>query len=310
MSASKRSTVSIGGHGFPVAMNPECVLESRVSVSTTVANGMWSGSLLHAREAVSPAFGSLPDPYTYQFPGQIGYEPDTGKLSLCYGQGRLQNAVGPIPTVPIAHVVGPLDEFARVCGRVQFQGTVSLELALEPAGPFALPASGRDISTHADVELRLGDSTINVALDYNGVPELAEEFLGHLPAVGFGTNTHSSGPLLRFWNEVGGQQGTTPLATAEVYMSRAQAILYPGYVYYLPKPGYAGLRIATARAALMRSSVGAGVLKLIPLGRFVGAADDFVATAEHLRTTGALPMRIRRLDPSDLQGGAEILEGA
>lgn len=301
MTQSTQSTLSVDGHEFPVAVHPDCELGSRTVLNTTVANGMWSGSLLHALEPVVPEFRALPEPYTYQFAGQIGYEPDTGKLSVCYGQGRLQNAAGPIPTVPIAHVIGSLDEFIRVCGRVQFQGSVPVGLTLESGGQVALPASASDVSTHSDAEITLGDSSMRLALDHTGVPDLAEEFLSHLPANGFGTNTHSSGPLLRFWNEDGGRQGTTPLVTAEKYLSREQAILYPGHVYYLPKPGYAGLRIATARPALMRSPVGAGVLKLIPLGRLVGTADAFVATALALRTTGALPVSIRGLRPADLK---------
>jgi hypothetical protein len=97
---------------------------------------------------------------------------------------------------------------------------------------------------------------------------------------------------MRFWNEVGGTQGRTPLTYNADEAALAQATLHPGRIYYLPKPTHAGLRITLRTPAIMRSPTGGPGLTLLPLGQLIGDWTEFAAIAERLQLTGAKPMSI------------------
>lgn len=60
--------------------------------------------------------------YAYQYPGLLMLDPTLGQLALCFGRGRLQNAIAPIAAVPIAEVGGDLGELNRLGDRLQFDG--------------------------------------------------------------------------------------------------------------------------------------------------------------------------------------------
>src|SRR5437762_8149569 len=48
--------------------------------------------------------------YGYQQPGLLMFDPMSHELGLCFGRGRLQNALGPIAAVPLAEIGGDLSK--------------------------------------------------------------------------------------------------------------------------------------------------------------------------------------------------------
>src|SRR5687767_12106072 len=67
--------------------------------------------------------------YGYQQPGLLVLDPLSGQLVLCFGRGRLHNAVGPALAVPIAEVGGDLSELLTHGDRLQFEGAQSIRFA-------------------------------------------------------------------------------------------------------------------------------------------------------------------------------------
>src|SRR5438045_2821335 len=60
--------------------------------------------------------------YGYQQPGLLMLDPMSHELALCFGRGRLQNALGPIAAVPLAEIGGDLIELNERGERLQFEG--------------------------------------------------------------------------------------------------------------------------------------------------------------------------------------------
>jgi Protein of unknown function (DUF3830) len=58
--------------------------------------------------------------FGYQQPGLLMLDPMSGQLALCFGRGRLHNAIGPMAAVPLAEVGGDLNELNARGDRLQF----------------------------------------------------------------------------------------------------------------------------------------------------------------------------------------------
>jgi Protein of unknown function (DUF3830) len=60
--------------------------------------------------------------YGYQHAGLLMLDPLTHELALCFGRGRLHNALGPIAAVPLAEIGGDLGYLNQRGDRLQFEG--------------------------------------------------------------------------------------------------------------------------------------------------------------------------------------------
>src|SRR5689334_15009579 len=68
--------------------------------------------------------------YGYQQPGPMMLDPATDELAVCFGRGRLQNALGPIFAIPIAEIGEDLAELEVRGERLQFDGAGSITFKL------------------------------------------------------------------------------------------------------------------------------------------------------------------------------------
>ena len=259
-------------------------------VEGSVEHGQWNGEMVQM-PAAWRADGAMTDRGVgFQYPGLVVYEPTTGEIAICYGQGRLNHYSLPLTPIPIAEIGGDLGPLADLCRSLQWDGAkpISFSRAGDQASPLASPprATGRTI------EIAFDDVVLTATLLEEHSPGVTAAFAERLPLRGQATNTISSGPLTRFWNPDGGPEGETPLETDP--RDRGQTILYPGYLYYLPVSPWRGIRIAR-EATIMRGPVGEGAPQLIPLARFDGDWTDFATTAEQLAREGAKPLAFRLL---------------
>jgi hypothetical protein len=220
--------------------------------------------------------------YGYQHPGLVMLDPTSGQLAVCFGRGRLQNAFGPIPAVPIAEIGGDLAEFNRLGDRLQFDGAgqITFEASKDQQSPLAEPPERgrRIVVTLASAH---GEAVLLEDVSPHGTAALAAA----LPLTGTATNTYGSGPLTRFWNAVGGPQGETPL---EVPDAEVTATTLYGGGYYLNTKPWRGIRMSAQEPTAM----GGGRSTLAPLFRFVGDWSAFSAQAATLSMAGQKPMRI------------------
>jgi hypothetical protein len=151
-------------------------------------------------------------------------------------------------------------------------------------------AAGAGAEAAWTIDVELDDVAITATLLEETSPATTAAFAALLPLVGRATNTHSSGPLTRFWNPAGGPEGETPLQTGD--RDARQVILYPGFLYYLPSSPWRGIRIAR-EATMMRGAVSGGDTRLVPLARFDGDWSAFRRAAERVALEGAKPLRFR-----------------
>ncbi|HEX5499712.1 MAG TPA: hypothetical protein VFX03_10810, partial [Thermomicrobiales bacterium] len=234
---------------------------------------------------ISPGVGDRGAPF--QHPGLVVLDPTTGGLAMCYGQGRLNPDALPAAPIPVAQIGGDLAPLIEIGGARQWDG----------AAPFVVSRSADQETSLAPeptahgrtIEVDLDDVTVTATLLEATSPTTTAAFAALLPLAGRATNTHSSGPLTRFWNPAGGSEGETPLETGD---DGKEVILYPGALYYLPSSPWRGIRIAR-EATMMRGAVSGGDTRLVPLARFAGDWSAFQRKAERLRVEGAKPMRFR-----------------
>lgn len=286
--------LTLGGEEFHARLltdrAPEAVARVRAALPlrTQLAQDIWSGAILLGTDKALPN-GALGDsPAAFQYPGLLALEQHSGRLAICYGQGRLQDGGGPVPPVPVAEVTGDLERFVDACSSVQFDGGVTLELAETGESPSADEV--RLVGPR--IGLQLGSARATAVLLEQSCPQLTRLFASGLPLEGRVTNTHSGGPLTRFWNHAGGKEGETPLGHTAEEEGLAQAVLYPGHIYYQMKPPWRGLRMALQDATVMRNAVAGGALRLLPLARLEGDWHEVAEQARLLATKGAQPMRI------------------
>lgn len=220
--------------------------------------------------------------YGYQQPGLLMLDPVSGQIMLCFGRGRLQNAIGPLAAIPLAEVGGDLGDLTTRGDRLQFEGAKPIEFRLssDQASPLAEPTvRGRRLV------ITLAGIRASAILLEEMSPATAAAFVAALPAEGKATNTYASGPLTRFWNRTGGNEGETPLDAPD---SEATATTLYGGGYYLPAKPWRGIRISAQEPTAM----GGGRLALTPLFRFTGDWSAFRAVTATLTFEGEKPMSI------------------
>ena len=220
--------------------------------------------------------------YGYEYPGLVMLDPLTGLIAVCFGRGRLQNALGPLPAVPLAEIGGDLSELRLRGDRLQFDGARPIEFRLsgDQGSPLAEPPHrGRRIA------ITLAGARAEAVLLEDISPKTTAAFAAVLPAEGTATNTYASGPLTRFWNREGGSEGETPLDAPDA--EATETTLYGGGYYLTAKP-WRGVRISAQEPTAM----GAGRMALAPLFRFVGDWSSLRAATATLTLDGAKEMRI------------------
>lgn len=254
----------------------------------------WSGDVMDLFDGPPLDLASTAEPCPFQYPGQLVYEARTGRLALCFGEGRWQDGFGPLEAIPVARIVTGLDTLREFGLRLQFAGAQPLTIAV--ADPATAPLPAEDAAAEGRrIEIELGDAVAHGVLLERTSPGLAGALGALLPLRGTATNTYASGPLTRFWNEAGGPEGATTLDVADASaVARRQSLASPGYVYYMPTAPYNGLRIAARSATVMKSALpGGGRSPLLPVAKLVDDWQAFRAAAADLRFTGALTMTIR-----------------
>jgi hypothetical protein len=250
-------------------------------VSATAFQDQYSSQLMRVTSRLEVAGGGDRQ-YGYQYPGLVMLDPASGQLAVCFGRGRLQNAFGPLPAVPIAEIGGDLAECNRLGDRLQFDGAgpIAFEAAKDQQSPLAEPPErGRRIV------LTLAGARIEAVLLEDVSPSGTAALAAALPLTGTATNTYGSGPLTRFWNAAGGPQGETPLEVPDAEVTAST--LYGGGYYLNTKP-WRGIRMSVQEPTAM----GGGRSTLAPLFRFVGDWSAFSAQAAALSMEGQKEMRI------------------
>ena len=248
----------------------------------------WSGELFRICGSAPVLASDSDTPVPFQHPGLIVLDPSGAELAVCYGQGRLQDGFGPLRAVPLAQIGGDLASLAQFGQALQFHGAT--QAGIVPSVDQSSPLTDPPGPASRRIAVTLGGARAMARLLEAEAPGTTHAFAGLLPLVGQATNTHSSGPLVRFWNPAGGPEGETPLAPGAT--EPGQVILYPGYLYYLPTPPWRGIRIAARDATVMKGAVGGGGnTRLVPLARFEGDWSGFRQAAETLASSGATELR-------------------
>jgi Protein of unknown function (DUF3830) len=220
--------------------------------------------------------------YGYQHAGLLMLDPLTHQLALCFGRGRLHNALGPIAAVPLAEIGGDLSELKERGERLQFEGAqrIVMSTAEDQTSPLAdPPLRGRRIA------LTLNGTRAEAVLLEDVSPRATAALAAVLPLHGRATNTYASGPLTRFWNSAGGKEGETPLDVPDEEVKTST--LYGGG-YYLNTRPWRGIRISAQEPTAM----GGGRSLLAPLFRFFGDWSAFAEQAARLTIDGQRELRI------------------
>jgi len=220
--------------------------------------------------------------FGYQPPGLLMLDPTTSQLALCFGRGRLQNALVAIGAIPIAEIGGDLTELNARGDRLQFDGAgpIRFSMSEDQESPLADPPL-----TGQRIALTLAGVRAEAVLLEDVSPIATRGFAAVLPVTGTATNTYASGPLTRFWNSAGGSQGETLLDVPENEV--IASTLYGGG-YYLPTRQWRGIRIAAQEPTAM----GNGRSLLAPVFRFVGDWSAFAAETATLTMEGQKELRI------------------
>lgn len=274
-------------------------LQSALPASGRAVQDAWSGEVLRLRGLHVDRSLLSRSPLWLMYPGLIGADERTAELVICYGQGSLRDGSGPIGVVPLAEACGDMGPFTEWGSYADSRGAVPAELSATNAVPDQPGGVG------VEIHVSLGAARARAELLMDSSPLTCNALMRRLPLRGTGTNTIFSGPLVRFWNPDGAANGETPLEERlgqyqEGFIARPSVrtragrgitvageplhtILYPGYLYYTPRPPWRGIRIATAQPARM----GGG---LVPFARFTGDWTGFRDVAEKLLETGAVEM--------------------
>ena len=261
-------------------------LRARLPLDASLVLDEWSGFIARIRLSI-PLVTTGGDPIVaFAHPGLVMLDPANGDLAICFGQGRLQNGLGPIPALPLIEVGGDIEAFRPIGIRLQYDGAARLRIgySADQTSPVAPPRRerGRRIS------IELGEARAVADLLEESAPVTAASLVAKLPLAGVGTNTFVSGPLIRLRGG-DGSDAELPLDSAPAEMTHT--ILQPGYIYYRPiQPR--GLRIAAREATTMGGGVLGMNARLVPLARLTGDWARFRDVANALRETGMRPLRI------------------
>lgn len=256
--------------------------------SGRVAHGTWSGEIFRMLEETPVGDASGDRGWGFQYPGLVMLEPRVRELAFCYGQGRLNLPTGPLSPIPLAELGGDLGVLAEFGIKLQFDGAKALTVRASADQDSPLDPGPKPMGRTIEVDL---DGTVARATLLEDVsPSVTASFAALLPLEGRVTNTHSSGTLIRYWNPAGGPEGETPLETSDG--EKAQAILYPGYLYYLPSRPWRGIRIPY-EATAMGGATTRGTTRLVPFAKFDGDWSAFRKQASSLAVSGARPIAFR-----------------
>lgn len=269
------------------------ILSALADKDIHLVQDQWSGGLLKSLEAdLAPELTTPADAatYSYQYLGLIGFEPVERRLAVAYGDAKSQVAEALRPVIPIAVVEQELDLLKETGNALQFEGAASIDISTDAGDP---PRGAR---VEADFTVSLGGVRARAAFLPDADPELVRSFRSRLPLAGTATNTHSGGPLTRFWNEVGGVEGETPLDHGDA-AARSQ-VLRPGHMYYLPTRPWRGFRLALREPTIMRSAVGGGASRLAPLAVLLDHRAELARVAADLPVTGRVPLRFDIVTPT------------
>ncbi len=271
--------------------NTTAALWSALPIEGRAAHGQWSGAIFRMLEEAPVEFPAGDRGAGFQYPGLVVINPGNREIAICYGQGRLNLPTGPLNPIPVAEIGGDLSAIVDFGVSLQFDGAKSIRISASEDQESQLappPNPGGRV-----MDVTLGASTTPAVLLKDISPVASGAFGDLLPLQGRATNTHSSGPLVRFWNDEGGPEGETPLEVED--LERGQAILYPSYLYYLPSRPWRGVRIPI-EATAMGGAVSRGTTQLVPFARFTGDWSEFRAEALRLIVDGAKPMEFRLRD--------------
>lgn len=258
--------------------------------SGQVVHGQWSGELFRMLEPAPVGNVTNDSGWGFQYPGLAVLEPSTNELAFCYGQGRLNAPTGALNPIPVAELEGDLQALSTFGTNLQFVGSkpIKVRVSANQESPLALAPTPNGRTIEMDLDGAIARATLLEEIS----PSISASFAGLLPLEGRVTNTHSSGTLIRYWNPAGGPEGETPLEASE--SERAQAILYPGYMYYLPQRPWRGIRIPYEATAMGGATI-RGTTRLIPLAKFEGDWSGFREHAASLAVHGARPIKFRLL---------------
>jgi hypothetical protein len=267
----------------------------------------WSGEVLRLGVTIDELELGDREPLFFMYPGLISVDVARKELVLCYGQGRLSDGRGPRPTLPVAELLTDLDDLGRWGVHADTRGAVPVSVA--DCDPISEDTLASLDPTGTRITVTLGDASASAVLLEETAPLTCAALLRRLPLEGAGTNTIFSGPLVRFWNKDGGPNGETPLEergqqyepsleTSPVERTRAgrgltisgepyQELLYPGYLYYLPRRPWRGIRIAAGDPTKMGGA-------LVPFAKFVGDWSAFSEVATLLTREGGKDMTFFR----------------
>lgn len=270
---------------------PEAVSEllRTLPLDVVFAHGQWSGAMFGTSQPVlaGDVTGSMD---SYQVPGGLYADARSGKLYICYGPGRLQDGTAIRGAVPLGELVTDVAALARAGDRMQFEGSTAGHVRI--ADEFRAPED-EPLGYRFGVEV--GEATALAVLREDLPEAVVDVWANMLPMSGQATNTHSSGPLLRFWNARGGDQGETALDVPEELLVPLEVALRPGVLYYLPTPGYRGIRMPFESPTAMRSAIVGGGGRLMPLARLIGDWSDLRQVVSTMTMTGAKAMRMVHL---------------
>lgn len=264
-----------------VAPKAVAAFRSTLPLRSRAYQDQYSAQIMRTDARLSTEVGS-DHAYGYQQPGLLMLDPLSGHVALCFGRGRLQNALGPVAAIPLAEIGGDLGELTARGDQLQFEGAQAIEFRLssDRSSPLAEPTHrGRRLVVTLD-----GVRAEAILLEELSQATTAA-LAAALPAEGKATNTYASGPLTRFWDRTGGTEGETPLESPD---SEATATTLYGGGYYLPARPWRGIRISAQEPTAM----GGGRLALVPLFRFTGDRSAFRAVAARLTLEGEKEMRI------------------
>lgn len=259
----------------------------------------WSGDVMELFDGAQLAIGPAAEPVPFQYPGLLVYDPRSGRFAMCFGEGRWQDGFGPLPAVPVAHVVAGLDRLQEFGRSLQFVGAQELTISrADETSSEAQPLLDEAGAEGRLLEIGLGDVVARGVLLERTSPDTAGALGNLLPLQGRATNTYASGPLTRFWNDAGGREGATMLENigeaGQPSNDHRGTIAAPGYIYYMSSPPWNGLRISARHATVMKGALpGGNQTRLVPVVKLVADWHAFREVAANLRFTGARPMFIR-----------------
>lgn len=265
----------------------------------------WSGQVmeLFGKRVADPGQSVVPQPF--QHAGLIVFSPALQRFAIAFGDGRWQDGFSAHPAIPVARIVVDIEEFEEFGKSLMFVGAQPVEFSLiADSALIQRKLEARIREQGRLVQLRIGAASAQAVLLEKSAPKLTASLARRLPLQGRAANTYSSGPLTRFWDSQGNEQGSTDLdldVDESAVASSGRVLAAPGFIYYMPNKPYNGLRIAARSATLMRSALpgSRGRTPLLPVARFVGDWRGIAHVAENIRFTGALPLTLEHA-PSDV----------